>query len=271
MSTRPRFPMAELVDRTGIPRATIHHYARAGLLPDPERESANRFLYDERHVRSLRLIRLLRERRGLSLDEISEVLPELLGRDGEEAFRPEMWDAAVGLHLEPSARVAPQRRLLDAAVDRFSSHGYAETNVDEICDAASIAKGSFYRHYPSKQALFFAAAVDVAERAVRELDPVVVGGALDVDATASQWADLIRPHLPILLDLLSGSVQGRPGYAEALREVVDAVLRGIATDISDVVEPQSEGGTSLQVVQRGIGKIVEAVLTIGPLKVSDSA
>ena len=36
--------------RTGVPAASIHHYRRLGLLPEPERAARNRFVYDQRHV-----------------------------------------------------------------------------------------------------------------------------------------------------------------------------------------------------------------------------
>src|SRR5438034_4587018 len=156
-----RFPVHELVARTGVPAATVHHYLKLGLLPPVHRASPNRFLYDDRHVEGLRLIRTLRERRGLSLPVIRTILPDLLGLEQEQAFRPEMWDRAVVLHAGRGRR-APAERLLDAAVDAFSRRGYGDVNVDDICKAARIAKGSFYRHHRSKEELFFAAAETAA-------------------------------------------------------------------------------------------------------------
>ena len=54
-----------------------------------------------------------------------------------------------------SRRRVPRDRLLDAAREAFVRRGYADVNVDDICRAARIAKGSFYRHYRSKEAVFF--------------------------------------------------------------------------------------------------------------------
>ena len=59
--------IAEIVSLTGVPAATVHYYLRAGLLPSPKRLTTNRFGYDHRHVQALRLIRMLREQRGLPL------------------------------------------------------------------------------------------------------------------------------------------------------------------------------------------------------------
>ena len=63
------FTLRDLVERTRVPATTIHHYQRLGLLPPPDRAAWNRFVYDDRHVQALRLIRLLRERRRLGLGD----------------------------------------------------------------------------------------------------------------------------------------------------------------------------------------------------------
>jgi AcrR family transcriptional regulator len=41
-----------------------------------------------------------------------------------------------------------------AAYRCFTKRGYHQTTVDDICEAASISKGSFYWYYDSKQAIF---------------------------------------------------------------------------------------------------------------------
>jgi len=41
-----------------------------------------------------------------------------------------------------------------AAYRCFTKHGYHQTTVDDICEAAGISKGSFYWYYQSKQAIF---------------------------------------------------------------------------------------------------------------------
>ena len=41
-STERRFSLSELVARSGVPASSIHHYRRAGMIPPPVRETANR-------------------------------------------------------------------------------------------------------------------------------------------------------------------------------------------------------------------------------------
>ena len=55
--------------------------------------------------------------------------------------------------------VAAFRRaeILEAARRVFGQRGYAAASVDEIARAASVAKGTVYLYYPSKQAIYWAA------------------------------------------------------------------------------------------------------------------
>lgn len=62
-------------------------------------------------------------------------------------------------------------RILDAALDVFSSKGYHDATVDEIVEASSTSKGSVYFHFPNKQRLFIALVdrfADLLERRVIE-------------------------------------------------------------------------------------------------------
>lgn len=41
----------------------------------------------------------------------------------------------------------------DAALERFHTRGYSAAGVKDITDAAGVPKGSFYNHFPSKEAM----------------------------------------------------------------------------------------------------------------------
>lgn len=47
-----------------------------------------------------------------------------------------------------------KQQLLDAAEELFSSKGYANTRIADICAAAGVAKGLFYWYFPTKEGLF---------------------------------------------------------------------------------------------------------------------
>jgi DNA-binding transcriptional MerR regulator len=69
-----RIPMRELERLTGFPRATILFYIKEGLLPEPKKTARNMAYYDRRFVEGLKLIRELRERHNLTLQQTKRVL-----------------------------------------------------------------------------------------------------------------------------------------------------------------------------------------------------
>ncbi len=76
--------ISELAERSGVPVATIRHYLREGLLPDPVKTSRNMAYYPPEFVDRIRLIKQLQEERFMPLRVIrdlfegDEVEPERL-------------------------------------------------------------------------------------------------------------------------------------------------------------------------------------------------
>src|SRR5207247_8661019 len=134
------------------------------------------------------------------------VLPELLALEPPEAFLPEMWDRALAPRARDRKR-DPASRLLAAAREAFARRGFGEVNVDELCRAAGIAKGSFYRHYRSKEELF----LKVSEATADEVADRFRNERTASESPAETLARVLAPRLPIFLDLFSRALQGKPG------------------------------------------------------------
>ena len=49
-----------------------------------------------------------------------------------------------------------RERIIEVAKSRFHNRSYADVGIKEICDMASIQKGSFYHFFPSKRDLVLA-------------------------------------------------------------------------------------------------------------------
>lgn len=241
MIARERFTMAELVERTGTTPATVRHYLDLGLLPRPQRVAGNRYLYDSRHEQAIRLIRLLRERRKLSLAQIRRLLPELLRIPGEQAFRPDMWDETVEVHLRERGRQLPAARLLRAGMSAFERHGFAEVRVDDVCRAAKVAKGSFYRHYRSKEELFFAAASEAGDEVARSFSDEAGKGGLGLDEAVAVLTDALSRHLPLLLDLIALAAQRRPGHARAARRIFAGLRAAVGAGVASGLDAEEAG------------------------------
>jgi AcrR family transcriptional regulator len=223
--------ISALAERTGVPVPTIHYYRRLGLLPDPEVVAANRYLYDDRHVEVLAMIRLLRQERQMSLASIAEVLPELLPAEGEQAFRPQMWDQVLAAHFEDAALSEPSARLVAAARQAFARDGYSGVNIADICEAAGIATGSFYRHFETKDAIFVAAVRSVADVVGAELD--ALPSRVSSRRATAVVTDLLEPFVALLLE---SAIRARRGAKELMGVTAD-VMHAIATRLDPHLRP----------------------------------
>jgi AcrR family transcriptional regulator len=231
--THPRagLSMAELVERTGVGAPTIRFYLAEGLLPAPERRAANRFVYDERHVELLRLIRLLRERRRLSLPAIRELLPELLpdltGSPEGGVFRPEMWRQL--LSPATASVTGVRERIVEAALTAFSARGYFDVSIEDLCRAAGIAKGSFYRHFAAKDELLVAVVQRAVER-VRESLVESSGLTTPLLGSADRLTLALLPFRTLVFDLASLSSQGRSPQVQSLGALLESLADLVGSD-----------------------------------------
>jgi AcrR family transcriptional regulator len=237
------FPLATLVERTGVPASTIHHYRRLGLLPEPGLDRGKRLVYDDRHVRAVRAIRLLREQQALPLEEIRRRLPGVLEAHGD-ALGAQQWSEVGGERSAGGA--ATSRRLVEAAIDLFQSRGYADVTVSDIAERAGVAKGSVYRHFRSKEAVFAAAIEamvgDVASRFAQAVAALggPEGAGRDRDKVAGVFSELMEPAMPILLELGLRAAQGQAASLDLalwmLRTLIDATGRPLAGSAGSAVE-----------------------------------
>src|ERR687887_657027 len=75
--------ISELAERSGVPVATIRHYLREGLLPEPVKTSRNMAYYPPEFVERIRVIKQLQEERYMPL----RVIRDLLDRQDAEPQR----------------------------------------------------------------------------------------------------------------------------------------------------------------------------------------
>jgi DNA-binding transcriptional MerR regulator len=73
-ATQRLLKIGELAEQSGVPAATIRHYVREGLLPEPVKTSRNMAYYPPEFVDRIRLIKLLQEERFMPLRVIRELL-----------------------------------------------------------------------------------------------------------------------------------------------------------------------------------------------------
>lgn len=126
--------MRELAEASGLPRSTIHHYLREGLLPPPVKTARNAAVYDERHLERLRLIGSLRGGAlGMHpLETVRAVLALV-----ERGLSPEM---ALTLRSLPADAGAPRHARLSAA-ELFAAAGVEAERGGALLSAGLLVPG----------------------------------------------------------------------------------------------------------------------------------
>lgn len=76
-------------------------------------------------------------------------------------------------------RVAAERRermrsrLLNSALRLVALKGVSSTSIDDVISAAKVSRGTFYKYFPSPEALIRELAVEVTNELIRIAEPVV--------------------------------------------------------------------------------------------------
>ena len=142
--------ISELAERAEVPVATVRHYLREGLLPEPVKTSKNMAYYPPEFAGRIRLIKQLQEDRFMPLRVIRDVL-ESAGGDLEQLRGlVEAGDSLVDRVLAPLAERTPEaeileryeiperalRRLTEVGVLSPDGSGYSQAEV-RVIDAVA--------------------------------------------------------------------------------------------------------------------------------------
>jgi AcrR family transcriptional regulator len=124
-----------------------------------------------------------------------------------------------------------RREIYQAAMTLFADRGFDQVTVEQICDAADVARGTFFLHFPTKAALLFefnramtadfaASLAEPRESATRELERLV-------DRLAQGWLERAEIMTAMLREFL-----GTPAaWADAetsgqdLPELIEDIVR----------------------------------------------
>jgi AcrR family transcriptional regulator len=126
--------------------------------------------------------------------------------------------------------------------------------VGEICDAAGIAKGTFYRYFDSKDAIFVAAARSTVEAVGEALDRR--GGTLSETEALSALQALLAPLAPLLLEAATRELRDEPKSAG----IVASVAQGLAARLRPRLGAQGAIPAARKVVETVILGLVRPAL-----------
>ena len=153
--------------------------------------------------------------------------------------------------IEIDEAAAPRRRrkearpgeIIEAGLAEFSARGFAAAKLDDVARRAGIAKGTIYRYFPSKEALFEAAVLSREAPLAEEIERVIdafPGPAADLLRLVilELYARIFRPDLQTLIRIVISEGGRHPAIAAFYhRQIVGMgrrllgriVARGIAS------------------------------------------
>jgi len=178
---RPRkgLKMKELEELTGETRATILYWLSQGLLPPPEKTSANMSWYDARYPKLIEAIRLLQKRMNHSIADIRALVEQQGGPMALLNAREKLDDFLFGGTSPLSARMG-RGELLEAAglepelLDRMLDLGILRPEKPGEFDegdfnAASKVKALVALGIPLEDLAFYGKAADSVASREREM------------------------------------------------------------------------------------------------------
>ncbi len=121
--------MAELVEASGVPAATIKHYLREGLLPEPVKTSRNMSWYRPETVERIALIKRLQEERFLPLKAIRTVIEQ----------DPEKADAMLKVEDRILERALAGERERTAAAEVAARYGVPKEALDRLAEIGILS------------------------------------------------------------------------------------------------------------------------------------
>ena len=218
MSAPPQelLKISELAERSEVPVATVRHYLREGLLPEPVKTSRNMAYYPPEFVERIKLIRQLQADRFMPLKHIKAVLEDDPGRARAlVALEDRILERALaGEQARVSAAELRKRydipqevldRLAELEVLTPNSRGYSQRDV-EIVEAISRFRAGGY-----EESIGFTV-----------YDTLRYKRALE---------GLVKEEVQVLMDRLAGEME--PSEAMALIEAGNEPLRDLIAALHD--------------------------------------
>jgi DNA-binding transcriptional MerR regulator len=215
MSVGSLLKMSELVERSGVSAATIKHYLREGLLPEPVRTSRNMAYYPPEFVERLALIKRLQEQRFMPLKLIKQML----------AGDPERLTALLELEdriVEKALSQSDQRRVTAAEVRR--RYEVPQTVLDRLAEIGVLTPGP--RGYEPDDVKIIEA---IGRFRAGGYDEALGFTVYDTLRYRKALEPLVAEEVSILLGRLAGEVDADRALeiisagAEPLRELIGAM------------------------------------------------
>jgi DNA-binding transcriptional MerR regulator len=202
--------MGELAEASGVPAATIKHYLREGLLPEPVKTSRNMAYYPVEFVERIKLIKRLQEERFMPLKVIKRVLDE----------DPERAHALVELEdrILERALAGEQQRVSAAEVRR--RYDVPKEVLDRLAELEVLTPNS--RGYSPSDVMIVEA---ISRFRAGGYDEEIGFTVYDTLRYKRTLEELVREEVQVLMERLAGEMD--PDRAVELIEAGTEPLRDL--------------------------------------------
>lgn len=206
--------MSELVEASGVPGATIKHYLREGLLPEPIKTSRNMAWYRPETVERIEVIKRLQEERFMPLKAIRTVLAE----------DPEQAKALLEVEDRIIDRAFAKERRRASASEVRETYGMPAEVLDRLAEIGILTPNS--RGYsPSDVSIIEA----ISRFRASGYDEQIGFTVYDTLRYRRALEDLVREEVDVLMERLEGQVEPDRAVeliesgAEPLRDFIAAL------------------------------------------------
>jgi DNA-binding transcriptional MerR regulator len=204
--------MRELSEASGVSSATIKHYLREGLLPEPVRTSRNMAYYPPDFVDRIRLIKQLQEERFMPLKLIKDVID----KDPERARRLVELEDRV---LERALAAEGPKRVSATELGRL--YGISKEALDKLVELEVVTPSS--RGFGANDVKIVEAITRFREGGVDERIGFTVYDTLRYKRALDA---LVKEEVHVFMDRLAGEMD-----AEAAAELIT----GSAAPLEDLM------------------------------------
>lgn len=164
--------MAELSERTGVSVPTLKYYLREGLLPEGDKRTPRLTDYDDRHVRRLGLLRILRDVGDIPVEGLKRLVAATETSGSVHDLFAVAADALAPTPPAPGPERAATRAMADEIIEQAGWHHVRQDSVDRDNLAATLELvGAFDTHPrdPSEILPYVAVADQIAREEIQHL------------------------------------------------------------------------------------------------------
>ncbi len=136
-----------------------------------------------------------------------------------------------------------RQHILDCALPIFGEHGFHDTSMNDIANAAGITKPVIYQHFASKRDLYSALITELGEEMIATVTQAT-GDASDGKAQTQQgfhayftWVDQHQDGFRVLF---GGAAQRDNEFALHLRQIRSEIANAVASMIVADIDPEEQ-------------------------------